>query len=86
MTKAGDAIGWTSGMEALVIHGGTVSNDSGSAISLGNPLSMIGGTLSATGTGSITVWGNPINATSDAGGNPATIVESCNRMALRCLS
>ncbi|MCX6873062.1 MAG: chitobiase/beta-hexosaminidase C-terminal domain-containing protein [Verrucomicrobia bacterium] len=75
LTTAGDAIGWTSGMEALVIHGGTVTNDSGSALTLGNPVSMTGGTLSATGNGWITFFGSTqaINATSDASGNPATI-------------
>ena len=75
LTDASDAIGYTSGMEALVINGGAVTNNSNSAFSLCNPLNMVGGSLVATGTGWITITPvtQVINATSDASGNPAVI-------------
>ena len=73
LANVGDAFGWTAGMEALIINGGTVTGSSGTSFSFGEPVTMTGGTLSTTGGGYIAVWGNTINATSDADGNPASI-------------
>ena len=77
--NAPDVLGYTSGREALIISGGTVSNiTSGSRVTLQNTVNMMGGLLTGSGSGdgfgvfSVDTTAG-FNATSDAFGNPATI-------------
>jgi len=77
--NAQDALGYTSGREALAINGGTVANITpGSRVTLQNPFTMSGGVLTGSGSGdaygvySLDFSGG-FTATSDGGGNPAII-------------
>ncbi len=77
-STVGDLLGYTSGKEALIINGGTVTNNGGSTrITLQNVLTMTGGLLSGTSLGDTNSGAFSINggiaATSDGSGNPATI-------------
>jgi fibronectin-binding autotransporter adhesin len=78
--NAQDAIGSTPGVSALVINsGGTVSNITvpGFHVSIANPVSMTGGTLTSTSpgdaAGAYSLINTGFNATSDATGNPSVI-------------
>jgi fibronectin-binding autotransporter adhesin len=77
--NAPDVLGYTSGREALVIAGGTVSNIMpGGRVTLQNAVTMTGGLLTGSGSGdgfgvySFDSTGGFI-ASSDAVGNPATV-------------
>ncbi len=77
--NAQDALGYTSGREALTIGGGTVANMTpGNRVTLQNPFTMTGGVLTGSGTGdgygvySLNFSGG-FTATSDSGGKAAII-------------
>lgn len=80
-----DALGYSTGAANLYVNGGgTVTSAGGFRTTLWNPVNMTGGFLTAAGAGPADGGGGtgfatnyslvgPLNATSDAGGNPATI-------------
>ena len=77
--NAGDVIGYTTNLEALVINDGVVSNiTAASRVTIQNAITMTGGTLTGAGAGDANgVYsfnsGNGFIATSDASGNPAVV-------------
>ncbi|HSV14889.1 MAG TPA: autotransporter-associated beta strand repeat-containing protein, partial [Tepidisphaeraceae bacterium] len=75
--NAGDALGVATGKNVLTINSGTVSNNmSTGRVTIWNDLTMTGGTLTGTGSGDgngAYTLNTQVIATSDAGGNAATI-------------